>query len=594
MIVSLIPIFESIIGLVIILIPLLLLQLIFIELRKSIIIYYYIILGTFIGRYILQIEIFNYFYIGIITILIALLVIKYSKQKISLKNYFIEIYNHEKKYIDINIIMVSIIIISLFIPINQNWDYYAFYIQPIYNNNLNIILPLFNNIFIIFNSVYKMLDVPPRAFAIFFDLIFYLVSRRLFKRYIILVIFIPSIFILLIYENLYLEISSFTILMISLSYILEQNSERLSKYTSFIMLFWTKINIVIIGFILIFFELIHIIQKKQWKNLLILLMLLVLPLVYFVNNYYKYDAFNFEEIPLYRDLVINLPKNIAEFWITMVSGVKNTGINIQTIVDNINAMGLLVYMYAIPSIILLFNYYKNKIYYQNRQFIKITFIIIIIYIYGLAMLNIDIKSSIFTIRYLTPITLIIYTIFLKDLHTYDDNYIKLFTIFTIVLYIYLYIHYGPFMKENFYIYFTTSHLSLFLFEITIILFTLIYIKISSRITSLLRQLYLIRVVYWFVIISFLGLNVFYVSNILIYDQYVNVNSSVYNLQLHHLYPKFYSNYFVSYYENDILFNKVMHFCNFTYSIGGIYNYKILENNNIMIRGGHFSYLPFIL
>jgi hypothetical protein len=75
---------------------------------------------------------------------------------------------------------------------------------------------------------------------------------------------------------------------------------------------------------------------------------------------------------------------------------------------------------------------------------------------------------------------------------------------------------------------------------------------------------------------------------------VNVDSTEYFSVLASALPQYYTPYFVPYSDNDWILYMIRDKCPVVYSFGGIYSVDVYRSNNIFIRGGHFSYLPFIL
>ncbi|MGC8870374.1 MAG: hypothetical protein ACP5PT_04705 [Brevinematia bacterium] len=176
-----------------------------------------------------------------------------------------------------------------------------------------------------------------------------------------------------------------------------------------------------------------------------------------------------------------------------------------------------------------------------------------------------------------------------------------------ISYIILFSSNGCFVKEkillayNTYQFFTITLVSL------LVIITLIVSKLTPMVIIVLKMNIVKKTVkikvdvakvvhytYLSVLCIFIFIILLPVFNIIKVYGFVDTDSSNYNLLLHKLFPEYYPQYFVSYYENDDIFMRVSSTCPIIYSIGGIYSVEAYSSGKILIRGGHFPYLPFIL
>jgi len=348
-------------------------------------------------------------------------------------------------------------------------------------------------------------------------------------------------------------------------------------------------------------------------------MLLSLIASYYISNAIYYDAFNFEHTPLYSDLAKNMGNStLAEFWVKRVSGESQRILLLASMVDVLINMASPVYSLHIPALLLYIvarrRYVKVSAF--NKMLIVIMILTFIIYSYGRTYININVYKNIFVIRYYVPLVLIFYIFIMTMLR--DDNidklFLKLIILTNILFYLMLFISQGWFMKEKIlltYNGFQEKSLSTIAMLVIVTLFFIMLDKlallnrkilfnihvqknikfsITLSCTKIITMMYYIAAIIFFLTLLYPIVKLHLMLNMFTVD----TDSTYYNFILNKFFPEFFSYYFVSYYENDEILSKVPHTCFFIYSFGGIYSVTSYRSRLVLIRGGHFGYLPLIL
>jgi hypothetical protein len=270
-------------GLAVIFLPLLLLRLIFSETKKAALVFFLSVVVAFAAKYKLGLPLSSQHYYAALVMVSAVTVCcklsgssKDAKAKLTKNLTSIKIIKKAKIYIQDILLIFSLTVASIYITITQNRDFYTFYIRPVYNPLFTDILPLFNNIMMMELSLMKDLGVHPCAIAISFVIIFYLLIREMMDGpAAAMLLLAPSLLTIIIHENLYLELSSLTILTISLAFI---KYDVVSPYTalSLAMLFFTKANFVIIALALSLIVFVNNIRFRKLKSIILQLVSLLI------------------------------------------------------------------------------------------------------------------------------------------------------------------------------------------------------------------------------------------------------------------------------------------------------------------------------
>lgn len=567
------------------------------SIEKSITIYLTIFLVSFIVYSLLQ---YDQLSILIYVTLYSLIIIIYKLKRgqSELKKYRIE-------YKDIFYIIqiATLSILSYFIPINQNWDFYTFYAQIIYSSVVHSLAPLFNNIELIILVVLKEFGILPRFVALFFLINLLLLLYKYFEKNIIftlLVITNISIYVSLVNENNYLELSSLTVLTLFLVNYYRYGLNNIYTKLSGLLLFFTKGNLsFVIGsyvnLILAIQTIFSIINrnKKNTIDELIYLCLLGLIITYFTNNYIKFFAINFEVFFMFQFITLNILNSKA--WFSIVSGYTQMPIY-QGVQIKISNMLNPIYNLFIPFLMLIvFKKYTQSKSINLSRFEIGLLSIYIVYIFSPYFPTTNTFSDIFTIRYYIFFTFLIFLIFLKKIDSKDNVFYYTVALLSLFFYCINILQSGPFMKEkiilnylnNLHIYHMLSTGFLFLF------FYYLSPSVNKYKINFIFQLAL----YLFILgVSVIILFFVYPLIFASYSLKFFTDSTEYNCLVHSLFPKLYDEYFKSYCENDAILIDISRKCRYVYSIGGIYAPSVLYYSNvtIFIRAGHISFLPFIL
>jgi hypothetical protein len=503
------------------------------------------------------------------------------------------------------LIIIVLSILSYFIPITQNWDFYTFYYQVIYSSVAHSITPLFNNIQLVILVSLKDFGILPRIVAIFFLVNFLLLLYNYFEKNIIfplLIITNISIYISLINENSYLELSSLTVLILFLINYYRYGFSDIYTKLSALLLFFTKGNLsFVIGpyvnMILLIQTIIDIFKKNK-KNFIYNLMYLCLfglTTLYFINNYIKYFAINFEVFFMFQYLTLKGLNSTA--WFSIASG--DTQMPLSQIIS-IKLFNLLnpIYDLFIPFsiFILVKNYIKSKITNLHLSNFEIGLLsVYVIYIISPYFPATNTFSNIFTIRYYIFFIFLIYLIFLKKINT---NYTPFFYILAFISLFFFSINIiisGPFMKENLILNYLNNLYVYHMLSIGLLL-SLSYFAKLNKTTSKINYSFQLILYIFIIIIMIVILSFIFPLIINAYSLKFFTDSTQFNCLIHDIFPKLYSAYYVSYCENDLILINISYVCHYVYSIGGIYAPSALYISNVtlLIRAGHISYLPFML
>jgi hypothetical protein len=607
--------------------PLLSLWYLFKDLRRAALMYFIVAILLFSIRYKIGIRIdtglfFVAFLLAVVTLALRKAV-KYGSKELKLFTILIKnVINYMKQFADVIVIMFA----SFYIPIIQNWDYYTFYMQAIYNPLFENVLPLFNNIMVILSSVTKNLDVPPRAVAFFFMTTFYFLLREIVGTYASkLLLLLPSIFTIFLHENLYLDLSSLTLLVLALSFLKDDGVNSPYVALSAVLLLFTKANVAVIGFAVIAVMMVYYLLRRSLVQLAVLVLSSLLAALYFLSNAWVYDAYNFEYIPLYAHLVERMRNStLAQFWLRTVSG---NPVNIPLTASMVSVLTNLaspVYSLYVPAL-LIFTIINLREHVKLLTFHKALIVIIILtfltYSYGRMHININVYESIFVIRYYVPLILMIYIFALSMLKSYKiELFSKLNASVIMFFYLFIFLYKGWFMKEKILLAYNRFQIMEFsgLIIIVSIIATFI-IDFSDKLLSRKKILVIVNIcsmkrtiryrrsialspgraaaaVYCIAATAFTLVLLYPIFRLhwALGSMVLDTDTTCYFLIVNKFFPEFFSEYFVSYYENDEILGKILNVCPFIYSFGGIYSVDMYRSGVVLIRGGHFSYLPLIL
>ncbi|MEM1645990.1 MAG: hypothetical protein QXL96_09030 [Ignisphaera sp.] len=532
-----------------------------------------------------------------------------------------------KPSIKIHDMLVLYILYSIYsqIPINQNWDFYTFYYQAAFAQAFWNIRLLFNNVLMPPVILLYELSLSPRGAALLYMTLFYFLLRRILPFHSALALLLnPSVLSILIHENLYLELSSFVILILYINCLKDYGSNNPLTFLAVPLLFFTKGNIAFtFGSILMLYNLsvtlyalIRMGLKRFIKNYLIIIPAYAFTLVYFLLNIYKYNALNFEIIWLFSEMTNSLPKNLRDFWMVTVSGSGYSSLfKMSNLVNYANPVYMGHFAIAI-CIMLLLAITKPKILFKKEKYIlsiKISIdkqrtkskdfykiLMLFLFVYFMFTITIliltDTFTNIFTIRYYIPFFFLVFLLLFSLIRLIPNDYINdcivVFNFLILLTYIYIFRHLGFFMKERILLYFLHNDFISYLITISVIIYAIIkYLLRRFRIISLG---YLTRILSALVLILLTLLASFSTFSAfrLIFTG-VSPDSTMYPCKLREVYPQYLDVYFESYCDNDMLLFQAQGRCKFLYIIGGISSMPP-RNITLMIRGGHLSYLPFIL
>ena len=520
------------------------------------------------------------------------------------------------------IVILALCFASLYIPINQNWDFYTFYLQVIYNSSFKSIVSLFSNVMLMHLIIVKDLDVLPRSIAIFYMVMFYLLLVCLIGKYpSLLVIFLPSIFTVFLHENLYLELSSLTLLALVLSFMKENLRSPLLMLASTLLLF-TKANFIVLGLSILSYLTFYHIYHRNYK-LLVTLGAPLLAVLFYISNAFTYDAYNFEYIPLFNDLAARMGNStLSSFWLQTVSGTHRVIPIYVSMIDVIINLASPVYqLYILPLLVYLLTNLIHSISYRIQKFsisiaIEISnisrfhklyfqkflamacLITWLIYSFGRSYIDINVYQNIFVIRYYVPIIFVVYVILISliNINENSQEFFKMLVAVTIFFYTYLFATQGYFMKEKILLCYNNfrSFALMHIFSLIIFSVAISILLKNKRKNNILNKM--ISIIYLSSMITLIIAIVFliFMIHLNLRSNSVNVDSTEYFPVLASALPQYYTSYFVSYSDNDRIIYIIGNKCPVIYSFGGIYSIDVYKSNKIINRGGHFSYLPFIL
>jgi hypothetical protein len=568
------------------------------SIEKSITIYLTIFLVSFIVYSLLQYDRLN-IVIYLTLYLLAMIIYKLKRRQCEIKKYRIEY-----KDIIYIILIVALSILSYFIPINQNWDFYTFYAQIIYSSIGHTLAPLFNNIQIMMLVTLKEFGILPRFVATFFLINLLLLLYKFFEKNMIFTLLLITnipIYVSLVNENNYLELSSLTLLMLFLVNYYRYGSNNIYTKLSGLLLFFTKGNLsFVIGSyvnLILTIQTIINIFKKNKKNViydLIYLILLGATITYFINNYIKYFAINFEVFFMFQFLTLNILQ--SEEWFSIVSGFIQLP-TYQSILMKLSNILNPIYNLFIPFLMFIISKkYKALISINLSRFEVGLLSIYILYIFSPFFPTTDTFSNIFTIRYYIFFTFLIFLIFLKKIELKNNLFYYMVAFVSLFFYCINILESGPFMKEKLILNYLNSLHIYHMLSIGFLFLLFYYLppSINKYKINFIVQL----ILYLFILgISVIIILIFvYPLIVTSYSLRFFTDSTEYNCLVHALFPKLYNEYFKSYCENDAILIDISHKCRYVYSIGGIYSPSVLYISNItvFIRGGHISLLPFIL
>jgi hypothetical protein len=567
------------------------------SIEKSITIYLTIFLVSFIIYSLLQYDRLNVLmYVALCSLI--MIIYKLKRRQSEIKRHKIE-----HKDIIYIILITTLSILSYFIPINQNWDFYTFYAQIIYSSVVHSLAPLFNNIQLMILVTLREFGILPRFVGIFFLINLLLLLYKYFEKNItftLLVITNISIYVSLVNESNYLELSSLTVLTLFLVNYYRYGLDSIYTKLSGLLLFFTKGNLsFVIGSyvnLMLTIQTIFSMLKRNKKNIiddLIYLCLLGLTVTYFTNNYIKYLAINFEVFFMFQFLALNILN--SEVWFSLVSGFNQLPIyqSIQIKLSNILNP---VYQLFIPFLMLIFSkkYRASKSINLSRFEIGLLSIYIV-YIFSPYFPTTNTFSDIFTIRYYIFFTFLIFLIFLKKIDLKNDLFYYMVALVSLLFYCINILESGPFMKEKLILNYLSNLHVYHMVSIGFLFWLFYYLPLSIN-------KYKINVILQLVLSLFI-LGISAIILIFVYPLIVTsyslkffTDSTEYNCLVHDLFPKLYVEYYKSYCENDAILIDISRKCRYVYSIGGIYAPSVLYISNITVftRAGHISFLPFIL
>jgi hypothetical protein len=569
------------------------------SIEKSLTIYLSIFLVTFIIYSLLQNDklIIPIYIVLLISIIIIYRLKSFGRNKTEINN----IRHSDVFYF---LVIVTLSILSYFIPINQNWDFYTYYYQILYSSVVQSVAPLFNNIQLIILFSLKNFGVLPRIVAIFFLVNFLLLLYKFFEKNIIfplLIITNISIYISLVNENNYLELSSLTLLTLFLVNYYRYGLDNIYTKVSGLLLFFTKGNLsFVIGTYVNIILLMQIIIKilKQKRIMIhdsIYLFLLTFVASYFANNYIKYFAINFEVFLIFEFLTLKILHSPA--WFSIVSGSSQLPLTKMILIKLYNLLNPIYGLFIVFALLFYFEKYsKSKIVdLYLSKFESGLLGVYVVYILSPYFPTVDTFSNIFVIRYYTFFVFLIFLIFFKKLNAKSFLFYYLVVLVSLLFYTINIIQSGPFMKERLILNYLNNLYIYHMLAIGVLLLLSflppLYID-TYKIHQFLRLIIYISIS----IITILILTFIYPIIINAHSLPFFTDSSQYNCLLNDLFPKFYTTYYRSYCENDFILINISRSCHFIYSIGGIYAPSVfyITNVTVLIRGGHISFLPFIL
>jgi hypothetical protein len=450
----------------------------------------------------------------------------------------------------------------------------------------------------------KEYGILPRFVAIFFLVNLLLLLYKYFEKNIIFILLLItniSIYVSLVNENNYLELSSLTLITLFLVNYYRYGLNNIYTKLSGLLLFFTKGNLsFVIGLyvnLILTIQTIFSLFKKNKKNMiddLIYLFLLGLTITYFTNNYIKYFAINFEVFFMFPLLTLDMLR--SELWFSIILGFTQLPIyqSIQIKLSNILNP---IYNLFIPFLMLMFSKKYKALKSMSLSRFEVGLLsIYIVYILSPWFPATNTFSDIFTVRYYIFFIFLIFLISLKKIDLKDNLFYYMVAFVSLFFFCINILESGPFMKEKLILNYLRN---LYIYHmLTIGFLFLLFYYLSPSINK-----YKIIIVFQLLFYLFiLGLNVIIIL-IFVYPLIVPsyslkffTDSTEYNCLVHALFPKFYDEYFKSYCENDAILIDISRKCRYVYSIGGIYAPSALYISNItvFIRGGHISFLPFIL
>jgi len=611
-------------DLVILSIPVVALSYTFRDLRKALLVYFFFIVTVFALKYKMLEALPSstiYIIFSSLTIIYAVHHFLKTCKKYNRENILSMLKSSWNLIRDL-IVILTLCFASLYIPINQNWDFYTFYLQIIYNSSFKSIVPLFSNIMLMHLIIVKDLDVLPRSIAIFYMMMFYLLLVYLLGKYpSLLVIFLPSIFTVFLYENLYLELSSLTLLALVFSFMKENLRSPLLMLASTLLLF-TKANFIVLGLSILSYLTFYHIYHRNYK-LLVTLGAPLLAVLFYISNAFTYDAYNFEHIPLFNDLAARMGNStLSSFWLQTVSGTHRVIPIYVSMIDVIINLASPVYsLYILPLLVYLLTNLIHSISYRIQKFsisiaIKISnisrfhklyfqkflamvcLITWLIYSFGRSYIDINVYQNIFVIRYYVPIIFVVYDILISliNINENSQEFFKMLVAVTIFFYTYLFATQGYFMKEKILLCYNNFRSFALMHIFSLIIFSVaisILLKNKRKNNILNKMISIIYLSSMITLIIAIAFSIFMI-HLNLRSNSVNVDSTEYFSVLASALPQYYTSYSVPYSDNDRIIYMIQDKCPAIYSFGGIYSIDVYRSSKIFIRGGHFSYLPFIL
>lgn len=594
---------EILYGLAILFAPVVALNYIFDDLRKALLVYFFFIVAVFVTQY----KLFEalpssivYMVFLFLTIVYALFRFVKARGKYD-RGFILKMFEPPWNWIGDFLVIFLLSFVSLYIPIIQNWDFYTFYLQALYNPSFKSVQPLFSNIMLMHLAVVKDLGIMPRALSVFYIFIFYLLLVRLIGRYpSLLIIFLPSMLTVILHENLYLELPSLTILAMVYSYAKEDLSSSSLVLASVLLLF-TKANFIVLALVILAYLFIYYVYRRFYRLLLILVIASLPVLLFYVSNAYVYDAYNFEFIQIYNDLAMGLGNStLSRFWQQTVSGSYRVIPIYVSMLDVLVNLASPVYsLYILPLLIYLIANFKRVNFTPFQKFLAVISLFTwFVYSFGRSYIDINVYQNIFVIRYYVPLIFTFY-ILLISLTSNKETSQEVFKILSAVsfsFYTYLFATQGYFMKERVLLSYNNfgplALTHIILLTIPLILFLIVYQNkskgyLSSETIDIVYQSSMLALI----IVVMLPIAMLYLST---NNISLNVDSTEYNSVLASALPQYYSSYYVSYSENDRIFHEIRDKCPMIYSFGGIYSLNTYSSAKIFLRAGHFSFLPFML
>jgi hypothetical protein len=509
--------------------------------------------------------------------------------------------------------LVSLIIISWFIPITQNWDFYTYYFQIVINPMYSSTAPLFNNIQLAILWILKDFLIIPRVVSAFFIITFFIIIYKILhnKYLVIILLLLPSFLTVFVHENNYLELSSLVALLLFLNNYYKYGINNIYTLLSIPLLFFTKGNIsFVLGPIIALLALSitfiqQLIRKRSspsnLKQYFAFITTIILVSLYFYSNIKNYNAINFEIIFLFRELTLDILHSSQ--WYEIVSGRQLTYSSDVIFMKYINMFNpnYGIFIAVLLIIPLLMSREINIVSVRLSSIIKVfnslPFILLAIYFVYIAspyFPYVNTYTNIFVIRYYLPIILLIYIIIFRKI-TDKSLLIKLFCSVSLIIFGYMIYVNGPFMKEHFLLAYMNNLYIYHMLLLTIIIMGFIFLR-GKSVLNIINKIIDVTLYLLLLIISMLLL--FYCVSLIPYAVRLPyfTDSTEYNCVLHNVYPSHFSVYFTSYCENDNILINISNICPLLYSIGGIYSPGSIYTAKIpvVIRGGHLSFIPFIL